>query len=168
MRLVWAQGNVDMQQALLNTYVRSIVDILLQHREVLEIVSEVLQSFQYPEEPGLAAKLASIRVTYSQTDVDGNTIIPPYIVSLLENLDRLYKQNRVRIRYQRGAVVELLGRRLVCPRYSTEQECSNGGSFRDDRGQRISAEEVDVASLSLARRHAEGDECKLKAGALQP
>ena len=79
-----------MQQALSHTYVRSIVDILLQHREVLEIVSEVLQRFQYPQEPGLATKLASIRVTYSQTDIDGNIIIPTHIVNLLETLDSLY------------------------------------------------------------------------------
>ncbi len=167
MRLVWAQGNVRMQQALSHTYVRSIVDILLQHREVLEIVSEVLQRFQYPQEPGLATKLASIRVTYSQTDVDGNTIIPTHIVNLLETLDGLYQQNKERIQYQRGAVVELLGRKLVCSRYITNQECSNGGHFRDDQGRHITEQEVDVAALSQERQHAEGYECKLKARELE-
>lgn len=43
MKLVSAEGSIPMQQALAHSYVKTIVDIILQHRETLGIVAEVLR-----------------------------------------------------------------------------------------------------------------------------
>jgi hypothetical protein len=166
MKLVRAEGNVRMQQALAHSYVRTIVDILLQHRDTLGFVAEVLQTFTRPDESGLARMLAGIRTAYSQLDAEGNTVIPIYIASLTETLEKLYRQNIEKIGDQRGAIVELFVRKLVCPRYDNDQQCANSRRFEDDRGRLITTQEVDVAALSHDRRHIEGYECKLKATGL--
>jgi hypothetical protein len=166
MRLIRADGNIDMQRALSHPYVKTIVDILVEHKDTLDVVAEVLQQHIQRAEPSFAKTLAGIRAIYSQFDSEGNPIIPTYINNLIATLDQLYRQNNEKIRVQRGAIVELFGRRLVCPRYNTGQECSNSQRFVDDRGQFITIQEVDVAALSHERLHVEGYECKLKADGL--
>lgn len=166
MKLAWATGNVDMQNALSHSYVRTIVNILQEHRDTIAFVAEVLQTYQQPKQAGLTEALIGIRTSFSRVDTEGNTVIPIYITNLTETLEKLYQQNFEKIRDQRGAIVELFGYRLVCHRYNDNQECSNSRRFEDDRGHRITLQEVDVAALSHNRRHVEGYECKLKAEGL--
>lgn len=104
---------------------------------------------------------------YSKFDNEGNPIVPTHIVSLTETLFKLYQQDAEKVRYQRGAVVELFARRLVCQRYKNDQECSNSRAFVDDHNQRITIQEVDVAALSTVRLQVEGYECKMKAQLLE-
>jgi hypothetical protein len=156
-----------MQQALSHSNVRTIVDILLQHREVLSSVADILQRFVRPAEPGLPRALAGMRALYSRLDEEENSVVPEYITILIETLERMYHQNFEKIKDQRGAVVELFGRKLVCPRYDNKEDCFNGGKLKDDQGQFITIQEVDVAALSDQRRQVEGYECKLKADGLE-
>src|SRR5205807_5396233 len=64
----------------------TIVDILLQHRDTLGFVAEVLQTCRRPDEPSLAKMLVGIRHAYSQLDAEGNTILPTHIGNLTEIL----------------------------------------------------------------------------------
>lgn len=166
MRLVRADGNVRMQNALSHPYVRTVVDILLQHRDTLGFTAEILQTYIYPLSPGFAEALAAIRTSFSQVDDEGKTFVPTHITLLTETLDKVYRQNKEKVDDQRGAIVELFGRRLVCPRYKNDQECSNSRRFEDDHGHRITIQEVDIAALSHERRHIEAYECKMKAVSL--
>lgn len=166
MKLTWATGNVDMQNALSHSYVRTIVNILQEHKDTIAFVAEVLQTYQWPKQAVLLEALMNIRTSFSRVDTEGNTVIPIYITNLTETLEKLYQQNLEKIRDQRGAIVELFGKKLICHRYDNDQECSNSRRFEDDQGHRITIQEVDVAALSYKRRHVEGYECKLKAGGL--
>jgi hypothetical protein len=162
MRLVRADGNVRMQNALSHRNVHTIVDILIEHRDTLEIVAGLLQTYVDSKDPGIAKALNGIRAVYSNIDEQGNIIVPLHITKLVDALDRLYRENIEDVKSQRGAIVEVFGRKFVCSRYNTGEECANSRRFEDEQRRRITIQELDIAALSMTRRHIEGYECKLK------
>ncbi|HYT45723.1 MAG TPA: hypothetical protein VEP90_25585 [Methylomirabilota bacterium] len=166
MKLVRAVGNFRLQRALSNTYVNTIVDVLLQHQDTLMIVADLLQTCVQKASPELKGKIEGIHKLYRIADETGNLIIPNHISRLIEALEKLYQQNNEIIEDQRGAIVELLGRKLVCPRYDARDFCFNSGRFVDEQSRDITLQEVDVAALSDTRYQVEAYECKMRSNKL--
>jgi hypothetical protein len=147
-KLTPAIGNLRLQQALSYTYVKDIVNFLLTHENLLPDVAEILQTCVQKNPPDLAVKLQSIYTTYAYTDDKGNLVLSGDIAELIQTLENFYRQPKEKIEDQRGAIVELLGRRLVCPRYQNDANCANSQRFVDEQQRTITIQEVDVAALS--------------------
>lgn len=167
MKLVPAEGNLQLQRALAHAYVTTLVDIFVKHLDTLTVVADVLQTLVQRDPPELKEKLKGIYDYYRDVDEDGNIVIPQYISKLIETLERLYHQNNEIITVQRGAIVELLGHKLICPRYGVNDSCSNSRRFVDEQGRDITIQEVDVAALSHSRQQAEAYECKMRSNKLE-
>jgi hypothetical protein len=168
MKLVPAEGNLQLQRALAHIYVTTLVDIFVHHLDTLMVTADVLQTLVIPNPPGLKEKLKGIYDTYRSVDGDGNITVPEHIAKLIETLEKLYHQrNNEIITDQRGAIVELLARRLICPRYTVNDICANSRRFEDEQGREITIQEVDVAALSDVRRHVEAYECKMRSNKLE-
>lgn len=168
MKLVFAEGNVQLQRALAHSYVTTLVDIFVNHLDTLMVTADVLQTLVSPNPPGLKEKLKGIYDIYRSVDSDGNITIPEHIATLLETLEKLYYQrNNEIITDHRGAIVELLGRKLVCPRYTDHDMCANSRRFVDEQGREITFQEVDFAALSDTRHHVEAYECKMRSNKLE-
>lgn len=88
---------------------------------------------------------------------------------LTQTLLKLYQQNdKNKVNYQRGAIVELLTRKLICHRYNrSDEQCLNNQRFVDNFKD-ITVKEVDVAALSTTRRKIEGYECKVSPTGFEP
>ncbi len=71
-----------------------------------------------------------------------------------------------KVKYQRGAILELLAKELVCPRYGSDEICL-GNQIFVEQGKAITIKQVDVAALSNRRRRVEGYACKLKVNGLE-
>lgn len=167
MKLVAAEGNIELQRALAHVYVTTLVDIFVNHLDTLMVTADILQTLVHRNPPGLKEKLKGIYNTYRSVDGDGNITVPQHIAKLIETLERLYYQrNNDIITVQRGAIVELLGHKLVCPRYGVNDFCANSRRFEDEQGSTITIQEVDVAALSDARGHVEAYECKMRSNKL--
>ncbi len=147
-----------MRKAHSNSYVRTIVDILLQHRDLLEDIADVLQTYEHRAQIGLAEDLETLRINQRRQ----NLITPPHVIELTDVLHKLYQQPNENIKHQRGAIVELLARKIICPRYGKDEFCLNNQRFFDKQGNPITVKEVDVAALSHIRSQVEGYECKIK------
>lgn len=167
MKLVRVEGNFRTQRALSHTYVKTIVDILIQDREILALVADVLQTVVRRDQPELMGKLEAIRKFYRRADAEGNLAVPSYIDKLTKNLQQLYHQSNENIDDQRGAILEALGHRLICSRYTNDDICINSGRFLDEQNREITIQEVDVAALSDTQKRVEGYECKVKSNKLE-
>lgn len=164
MRLIAAGGSPEMQEALLHPYVKTIVDILLQvqDRSFFRLIAQFLKNYEQRTLPKFEKDLEALHQYYlRRPNSEGLFITPPYIDVLKQTLDNLYRQPERKIRYQRGAILELLVHNLVCPRYRSG-ECSGNQRFLDERGKNIT-DQVDVAALSHDQHQVEGYECKIKA-----
>ena len=135
MKLVSAEGNLQLQRALGHVYVTTLVEIFVNHLDTLMVAADLLQTLVHHNPPGLKEKLKGIYDTYRSVDSDGNIIVPEHIAKLIETLEKLYYQrNDEIITDQRGAIVELLGHKLICPRYGVNDSCSNSRRFVDEQG----------------------------------
>jgi hypothetical protein len=178
MKLVRADGHQQQQWALANTHTQTIARILSEHLDddstLVREVASVLQKCTGAIYSDLDRKLANIRAFYELSDPEELISVPIYIVELLQALyklyhqprNKLYKQLEEQINSLRGAVVELLGLELIKHRYGREDECANSRYFFDQYNKKITLREIDIATLSHARRELEGYECKMKAIAL--
>ena len=167
MRLVPAGGSPQMQRALIHRHVRTIAQILFQYLEqpdLLRAVASILQTYERRGQVGLETDLEYLRMNQSRPSNAGLTP-PGHVVELIQTLRNLYQQRDEDIRYQRGAILELLVYQLVAPRYKAN-ECQSDHRFVDDR-RRYVTEQVDVTALSQDRRWVEGYECKLKAAGIE-
>lgn len=164
MRLIPAGGSPQMQRALMHHYVQTIASLLLQHPELLIGVASILKEFDQREQNGLANKLEYLQLNQSRPGITG--LNPPdYVIELVQTLRALYQQPDEVIRYQRGAILEILAHSLVSPRYQPG-ECQSDYRFVGERGEYVT-EQVDVAALSQSRKWVEGYECKLKAHGIE-
>lgn len=167
MRLVPAGGSPQMQRAIIHRHVRTIAHILfgyLEQPELLRTVASILQKYDRHAQAGLEADLEYLRVNQSRPG-DGGLTPPSHVVELIQTLRNLYQQRDEDIRYQRGAILEVLVYQLVSPRYKVD-ECQSNHRFVDNH-ERDVTEQVDVAALSQNKRHVEGYECKLKASGIE-
>ncbi len=160
MKLVPAGGSSQMQRALTHPYVHTISSILLQHPELLRIVAPLLKAYDQHAQTGLSMALEKLRLSQSRPGDVGLTP-PGYIVELATVLHNLYQQRDEDIRYQRGAILEVLIYQLVSPRYKVG-ECQSDYRFVDGQGKDVT-EQIDIAAISPAKREIEGYECKIKA-----
>ena len=117
--------------------------------------------------PNLAVKLKAIYTMYAHTDKYGDTVLSGDIAKLIETLESFYRQSKEKIADQRGAIVELLGRKLVCPRYQDDANCANSQRFVDEQQRDITIQEVDVAALSDYHKQLEAYECKMRVNKLE-
>lgn len=164
MKLISASGSQDMQEALVHPAVRTIVSIMLevQDQNFFRLVAQFLKSYEQRISPRFEGDLEALRkFHYRRRNSEGLFIVPPYVDMLTQTLNFLYRQNEKKVRYQRGAILELLVRKLVCPRYQPD-ECLGNGRFIDS-ATRYSSDQVDVAVLSHDQIQIEGYECKIKA-----
>ncbi len=161
MQLKPAPGSQEMQDALRHHYVHKIVDILLHEigKDYFRLVARFLKDNDHRNLPAFAQKLQALRSVYQpRPNAEGRFVIPPYIDELISTLGALYDQDQVRVGFQRGAIVELLASRLVCPRCGSD-ECFSNHRFVD---RRYESDQVDVAVLSIGRQQIEGYACKIK------
>ena len=161
MRLVPA-ASPDMQAAHSHRYVLTIVDILMQDRNLLRPTAQLLKKYYLHAHPGLEKALEALRLNQRRPDTIGNVVTPEHVFQLTQILYELYQQDEKMIGYHRGAIVELLVHRLVCPRYGPGEFCRTNQRFVDGYTD-ITVQEVDVAALSNIRHQVEGYECKVSA-----
>lgn len=166
MKLVPAPGSQDMQAALSHSYVLKIVSILLQDRELLRVVAKLLQRYISSTPPGLKEALEALIINQSRPNIEGNVAPPNHVIELTRILQALYLQSEQKIKYQRGAILELLAKELVCPRYGSDEICL-GNQIFVEQGKPITIKQVDVTALSYRRRRVEGYACKLKVSGLE-
>ena len=167
MRLVPAGGSPQMQRALIHRHVLTIANILFQYLEqpeLLRTVASILQTYERRAQAGLEADLEYLRVNQSRPG-DAGLAPPSHVVELIQTLRNLYQQRDEDIRYQRGAILEVLVYLLVSPRYKAD-ECQSNHRFVDNHEKYVT-DQVDVAALSQNKREAEGYECKLKASGIE-
>jgi hypothetical protein len=156
-----------MQRALIHRHVRTIAHILflyLEQPDLLRTVVSILQTYERHAQAGLEADLEYLRVNQSRPG-DAGLAPPSHVVELIQTLHNLYQQRDEDIRYQRGAILEVLVYQLVDPRYKAN-ECQSNHRFVDNHGRYVT-EQVDVAALSQNKRQIEGYECKLKAAGIE-
>jgi len=167
MKLVSAEGSQQQQYALSNTYARNVAHILAEHIEdapdLLPVISEILQKYTGHKHENVTNKLNSIGSLYEK-ESDGEA--PDYIINLLSALENVYQCSAEQIDRLRGAIVELLGRELICPRYRTSGECANSRRFVNSRNEEVTIQEVDVAAISYLHSQLEGYECKIKSASV--
>lgn len=164
MKLVPAGGSSQMRRALEQRSVHSIVSILAQHPELLTSTAYILKTFDSHAQVELTTALDNLRLNHSRPG-DSGLMSPPYVSELVQILQNLYQQSDEEIRYQRGAILEVLTYMLVSSRYQVD-ECQSDYRFKDVQGRDVT-EQIDVAALSEYKRWVEGYECKLKASGIQ-
>lgn len=164
MKLIPAGGSSRMQRALTHPYVQTIVGILLQYPDLLEIVAELLQTYERRAQVGLEEYLDALRINQQRPDRKGQ-ITSGHVIELIQTLRNLYQLPDEDIVYHRGAIVEVLVFKLMSHRYNSG-ECVSNHRFVDEHG-RVITDQVDVAALSRARMEIEGYECKLKANGIE-
>lgn len=158
MKLIPAGGSPRMQRALVHSYVRTVVTVIVQDLKFLRDVALILKCYQQRAQPGLQEELDALCVSYRVIDDAGRVETPEHVMKLAEALRNLYQQNREDIQYQRGAILELLTYELVRPRYD-DGECVHNHRFIDGK---YASDQIDVAVLAPELRYIEGYECKLK------
>lgn len=168
MKLKAAPGSQEMQDALRHPNVRKIVNILQQVIDEIffKYVALFLKVYNQRTQPRFEEDLEALR-TYSKkyANEEGLFVTPSYVDELIQTLEALYQQHDKVIRYQRGAIVELLATELVCPRYK-DGECLDNQSFYDEQSPYRSSQ-VDVAVLSRNQQQIEGYTCKIKADRIE-
>jgi hypothetical protein len=168
MKLVPA-SSPGMEAAHRHTYVRTIVDILMQDRNLLRPTARFLKKYSSGDQPGFKESLDALRLFRSRSDSNGVMTTPEYVITLTQTLMKLYQQRDMnKIKYQRGAIVELLVRQLIRHRYNRPGDlCLNNQRFVENY-QNITVKEVDVAALSTTLRKVEGYECKVSPSSFEP
>jgi hypothetical protein len=163
MKLIPAEGNQQQQRALKNSYACNVALILAEHIEevpdLLQVVSEILQKYTGNKHEEVFTKLNSVRTLYEK-EPSGEA--PDYIIQLVNSLEHIYHSSAEQINCLRGAIVELLGRDLICPRYRSDGECANSRRFVNRYNEEVTIQEVDVAAISHVHFQLEGYECKMK------
>lgn len=165
MKLIPASGSPRIQRALAHRYVHTIASILLHNYELLPPVSFLLRKYDRRTPTGLDEDLKSLCINQSTITDSGAVIIPPTVIELVQVLSSFYWQSDEDIRYQRGAILEVLVYKLVSPRYQSD-ECLGNQRFMDEHGRPIT-DQIDVAALSHSHRQLEGYECKLKVDGIE-
>src|SRR2546421_662834 len=161
MNVIPAPGSQEMQSALNNHLVHKIVDILLliKGQDFFNLVARFLKDHDQHTGPTFAGKLQALRTYHRRRpNTEGRFIIPAYVDELISTLEALYQQDEQIIGFQRGAIVELLVSKLICPRCRIN-ECWSNIRFVDGR---YASDQVDVAVLSTQRQQIEGYTCKIK------
>lgn len=168
MKLVFA-SSPGMEAAHRHTNVRTTVDTLMKDRNLLRPTARFLKKYSSSDQPSFEESLSALRLFVSRPDSSGATIAPDYAITLTQTLTELYQQSDLnKIKYQRGAIVELLVRQLIHHRYNMPGElCLNNQRFVENY-RKITVKEVDVAALSTTRRKVEGYECKVSPTSFEP
>jgi len=154
-----------MRAAHIHSYVTTVVDILMQDKNLLRPTAALLRKYHSLEIEDVKRKfeedLQSLQQNRSRPRAD-NTMAPPdYVIKLTQTLHNLYNQrDKQKIKHQRGAIVEVLVRKMIKHRYGPSDFCLNSQHFVEDY-RNITVKEVDVAALSNIRRKIEGYECKV-------
>lgn len=167
MKLVPA-SSPGMAAAHRHTYVHTTVNILLQDRNLLRPTARFLKKFSSYDQQGFKESLEALRLNRSRPNENGIVIVPDHVITLTQTLSNLYQQSdKKKIDYQRGAIVELLVRKLISHRYDKPGEfCLNNQRFVENYKD-ITVKEVDVAAISTLRQKAEGYECKVSPTAFE-
>jgi hypothetical protein len=146
-----------------NSYACDVAHILAEHIEdvpdLLQVISEILQKYTGNKHEEVFTKLNSVRILYEK-EPDGKA--PDYIIKLVSALEYIYHYSAEQIDCLRGAIVELLGRDLICPRYRSDGECANSRRFVTGYNEEVTIQEIDVAAISHVHLQLEGYECKMK------
>ena len=152
-----------------HTYVHTTVNILLQDRNLLRPTARFLKKFSSYDQHGFEENLDALRLNRSRPNEHGIVTAPDHVITLTQTLLSLYQQSdKKKIDYQRGAIVELLIRKLISHRYDKPGEfCLNNQRFVENYKD-ITVKEVDVAAISTLRQKAEGYECKISPTAFEP
>jgi len=161
MRLIPAPGSAEMQLAISRHYVQKIADILLQiiGQDSFKKVALFLQYNDQATLTGITEKLRAITISsLGRPNADGHFVPPSYVEELIGAIKTLYEQHQNRIGFERGAIVELLVKKLVDTRCDSG-ECKSNHRFVEGR---YESDQVDVAVLSESRRQIEGYACKIK------
>ncbi len=150
-------------------YVRRVVDILLQDKNLLRPTAIFIKNYHSKDQPNFKSSLDALYQLYSRPDQNGIVTVPPHISTLIQLLSELYQQrDRGKIQYQRGAILELLVHHLIQHRYNMSgEQCLTNQRFIENYRD-ITVQEVDVAALSQIRKKAEGYECKVNPTSFEP
>ena len=161
MRLIPASGGSYIRKALADTYVRTIIEILIAEADLslLALVARLLQKYTQHAQSGLEGALQFLKTNQSLLKPEGE-VIPEHILTLTRAIYNLYQQSNEEIDLLRGAIVEAFTYELVRPRYEPG-ECLSNHRFLDGYGRQVT-DQVDVAALSRAKLQLEGYECKIK------
>lgn len=163
MKLIPAVGSLQMQKALSQRPVNTIVAILLQYRLLAKLTSRILETYERHKPDGLEEALEALCISQSNIGTTDELIVPPHVDELAQTLWDMYQQPDQVIRYQRGAIVELFTYELVRSRCK-EGECYINHRFVDGR---YTSDQIDVAVLSDELQRLEAYECKLKVNSIQ-
>lgn len=161
MRLIPASGDPRLQRALANSYVHTIVDILLAETNpnIFALVARLLQKYTQHAQTGLEEALQHLQIYQRLLQPEGETT-PEHILTLTKAIHNLYQQSDEEIKLLRGAIVEVFTFELVRPRYRPG-ECLSNQRFLDGHGKQVT-DQVDVAAISREKYEIEGYECKIK------
>lgn len=164
MKLISAYGGSAMQNATKNYIVHEIASIMFDHvddRNFFMNAASFLREYEVKTASHFAIKLDALR-RYGQirADGEGRFITPFYALDLASSFEKLYSQPEDTIKYQRGAIVELLTLKLVNSRCDAG-ECLGNHRFVYERNSR-STDQVDVAVLAKRRQQIEAYTCKIK------
>lgn len=161
MRLIPASGDPHLQRALANSYVHTIVDILLAETNpnLFALVARLLQKYTRHVQAGLEEALQFLQSYHRLLQPEGEEI-PEHILTLTRAIHNLYQQSDEEIKLLRGAIVEVFTYELVRSRYKPG-ECLSNQRFLDGHGRQVT-DQVDVAAISRERYEIEGYECKIK------
>lgn len=166
MKLISAPGSKDMQRALVSPLVQDIVEGMLEVKDkpIFHLVARFLREFDQNANPSFARKLSALQVNQAgRPDIQGKTTFSPTFVKMITSIEALYDQKQTEVKYQRGAIVELLASKLIQSRCQAD-ECYSNYLFADGR---YSSEQIDVIVYSPQREECEAYTCKMNPHALE-
>lgn len=161
-----------MRAAHSHSYVLTIVDILMQDRNLLRPTAAVLRKYHVLDTESIKARfeedLKELQRNRSRPGV-ANTVTPPATVIRLTQIlhDLYYQKDQQKVKYHRGAIIEVLVRKLIAHRYGPNDFCLNSQHFVENY-RNITVKEIDVAALSNSRHKLEGYECKVNPAGFEP
>lgn len=169
MKLIPALGSAEMQRAISHPHVQNIVDVLLQITDIdmFQAVALFLRNHNQYDLLHFTKDLQALQRNLSEDNIDdeGHLIGIPGTDDIIHALEILYNQPQEILRYQRGAIVELVALELVWE-HCEEGECFSNHRFIDDYS-RYKSDQVDVAVLSKTRKEIEGYACKMKSTGIE-
>ncbi len=165
MKLIPAPGSVDMQQASSHSYVHEIVNLLLAliEQDLFREVALFLRNYSQKTQFGFSEKLQALHIRRRPDDT-GNYAESEYIKKIIQILEKIYDQEQRKIDFQRGAIVELLAKKLVA-RHCNTNECFDNQRFIGEQS-KYTSDQVDVAVFSEKRQQIEGYTCKINCQAI--
>ena len=161
-------GSPGMLKALSDPSVHTIVDILLQHLDILSFVADILQTHEQTNSKGLEEDLHFLYINQSRPKTAAKVNAKDTLTQIIElnqAILRMYSQRYDDLKYSRGAIVELITYKLIYPRYRKD-ECLNNHKLADEQSKPITGQ-LDVVALSHSKEQAEAYECKLKIKSLE-